>query len=365
MTLQSKSRFSFIPHQIKLILASTVGLLALNTVISGCASKPQSIDNLEGSKSDYVWPAPPEKPRIRYIGTLKSTKSVTGKQKQNLRDWFLGTKEEEDLILTKPYGVHSDSKGRVYVADTGIAGLVVFDLSNKEMQYWGTTGPGALKKPTGVTSDQNGNVYVSDVIGQRVVKFDSTGKFLAAFGGSELLTSPVGLVFSDQTQQLYVVDSKKHQILVFNLDGQVDFTIGQRGSGDGEFNFPTNIAMDQNGRIYVADTMNFRVQIFDRNAKHLKSFGNHGDRRGQFSRLKGIGIDRDGNIYTVDAAFNNVQIFNDKGQLLLTVGKPGTGPGGFYLPAGAHIDNDNRIFIADQLNLRIQMFEYIGESTMP
>ncbi|MEW8506550.1 MAG: 6-bladed beta-propeller [Candidatus Thiodiazotropha sp.] len=347
-------------NQSKLKLTATIALLVVITHISGCANKPQSTDNLQASATDHVWPAPPAKPRIRYVGTLNSEESLTGEKKRSLRDWFLGTKEETKLVLTKPYGVHSDSKGRVFVADTGIAGLVVFDLNKKEMVFWGTSGPGALKKPTGVTTDQEGNVYVSDVTNHRIVKFDKQGVFLTAFGGSEHLISPVGLVVDEETQQLYVVDSKKHQVIVFNMNGQVEFTIGSRGSGNGEFNFPTNIAMDRKGQLYVADTMNFRVQIFDKHGTHVSNFGKLGDRRGQFSRLKGIGIDSEGHIYAVDAAFNNVQIFNDKGELLLTLGQAGTGPGGFYLPAGAHVDHNNKIYVADQLNLRIQIFEYIG-----
>lgn len=357
--------FSLKRHQIRLIIAATVSLITLATLLSGCASKPKSSKDGESSTSDYVWPAPPANPRIRYLGELKSNESIAGEQKQSLRDWFLGSKEEEKLGLSKPYGVHSDSQGRVFVADTGIAGLVVFDLNNRKMVYWGTSGPGTLKKPTGVTTDQAGNVYVSDVIDQRVVKYDSTGQYLAAFGGSEILASPVGLAFNEQSQQLYVVDSKKHQIIVFNTDGKVAFTIGERGSDTGQFNFPTNIALDQSGRLYVADTMNFRVQILQSDGTHIKSFGKLGDRRGQFSRLKGIAVDREGHIYTVDAAFNNLQIFNQQGQLLLSFGKAGINPGEFYLPAGAHIDRNNRIYIADQLNLRIQMFEYVGKADNP
>lgn len=349
-------------YQPSLMLVSIICLTAIISLISGCASHPPSTNTEIDSAEKLVWPAPPEKPRIRYLGSLKSNESVAGEKKQSLRDWFLGKKEEERLALAKPYGVHSDSKGRVYVADTGIAGLVVFDLEKKSMTYWGNTGPGALKKPTGVTSDALGNVYVSDVIDHRVVVYDSEGRFQNALGGKDILDSPVGLVFNNKTQRLYVVDSKKHQIVVFNQEGEVDFTIGKRGADDGSFNFPTNIAIDKDSRLYVADTMNFRVQILDENGLYINSFGKLGDGRGHFSRLKGIGIDSEGHIYTVDAAFNNVQIFNQKGQLMLALGESGTGPGGFYLPAGAHVDQNNRIFIADQLNLRIQMFEYLGDT---
>ena len=346
----------------KRLLLQIIVLISIITLVSGCASPGPSSHDLQGQAENYVWPAPPEKARIRYLGSLKSSDSFDSDQGMGLREWFLGKEEEESRALIKPYGVHSDSQGRVYVADTGISGLVVFDLNNETMEFLGTSGPGTLKKPTGVTTDSNGNIYVSDVIDHRVVMYSNEGQFINAFGGSDVLISPVGLIFNDTTQQLYVVDSKRHQVIVFNKNGGVDFTIGERGSENGKFNFPTNIAIDGKGQIYLADTMNFRVQIFDQQGKFLKGFGNLGDGRGQFSRLKGIGVDIEGHIYTIDAAFNNMQIFNQGGQLLLTVGKSGTEPGGFYLPAGAHVDKNNRIFVADQLNQRIQMFEYLVET---
>ncbi|MES9853906.1 MAG: 6-bladed beta-propeller [Candidatus Thiodiazotropha sp. L084R] len=364
MSIEPKSVFSNLRHHSKYLLVSAYTLLLL-ILVTSCASHAPSSNGELNQTDNFVWPAPPAKPKIRFVGSLKSSESLSGGSKQTLRDWFLGKKEEQPLALIKPYGVHSDAQGRVYVADTGIAGLVVFDLNKQNLTYWGTTGPGALKKVTGVTTDSKGNVYVSDVIDHRIVIYDKNGSFKNAFGGKEILTSPVGLAFNNETQQLYVVDSKKHQVIVFNEDGGVDFTIGKRGADTGNFNFPTNIAMDKNGLLYISDTMNFRVQIFDQTGTYLNSFGKLGDGRGHFSRLKGIGVDREGHIYTVDAAFNNVQIFNQDGRLMLALGQSGTGPGGFYLPAGAHVDQNNRIYIADQLNQRIQIFEYLKDEDVP
>ncbi|WP_177420318.1 6-bladed beta-propeller [endosymbiont of Lamellibrachia barhami] len=344
------------------LLAAVVSGMLL---VSGCATHTPTPEAKVISPEQFVWPAPPQQPRVRYLGSLKSLEDVAGKPQQNLRDRLLGKKEGEHRSLIKPYGVHSDSKGRVFVADSGIAGLVVFDIEKKDLSFWGVSGPGAPRKPLGVTSDAQGNVYVSDVIDHRVVVFDNEGNYLNALGGQDILITPVGMVFNDRTQRLYVVDSKKHQIIVFDREGNVDFTIGQHGSETGNLNSPTNIAIDEEGRLYVADTLNFRVQIFAADGTHISTFGNIGDGRGDFSRLKGIGVDKEGHIYAVDAAFNNFQVFSQEGQLLLVVGQAGTGPGGFYLPAGAHVDKNNRIFIADQFNTRIQMFEYLGESDTP
>ena len=340
-----------------------VTLVALS---SGCATQAPVKETEEAKEAPQtVWPAPPEQPRIRYIGSLQSLEDVAGKKKKSMRDILMGEEEKGEITaLRKPFGVHSDSKGRVFVADTGFAGLIVFDLAKKDVSFWGVTGLGALTKPVGVTSDASGRVYVSDVIDKRVVVFDTNGKYLNAFGGKEVLKTPAGLVFNDTTQQLYVVDTKRHQILVFNQRGEIDFIIGDRGSEHGDFNFPTNIATDASGRLYVSDTMNFRIQLLEADGTFVRTFGEVGDRLGNVNRLKGIGVDTEGHIYAVDASYNNFQIFNQEGELLLFVGKAGIGPGEFSMPAGAHVDRNNKIFIADQLNRRIEMFEYLGEPSV-
>jgi len=347
--LRSSQRFT--------ILISVISVLLL---VSGCATQAP----VEKVKVEHQteWPAPPEQARIRYIGDLSK---LDGDEKEtSLRDVLMGKDENRVALLSKPYSVYSDSKGRVFVADTGIMGVVVFDLNDhNKASIWGASGTGAITKPGGVTSDEQGNVYVSDTITKRIVVFDTEGNYINAYGGEEILDSPAGLVFNEQTQRLYVVDTKKHKIFVFDQDGNVDFTIGANGTNPGYFNFPTNIAIDANGRLYVADSMNFRVQVLETDGTYVSHFGQNGDRRGDFYRLKGVGVDTDGNIYAVDASFQNFQIFNQQGELLLYVGDGGSGaPAKFALPAGMHVDKNNLVLIADQYNQRIQMFEFLGDS---
>ena len=48
-------------------------------------------------------------------------------------------------------------------------------------------------------------------------------------------------------------------ILVFNLQGNLINSLGNEGSGNGEFNRPSGIACDANGDLYVSDTLNHSV----------------------------------------------------------------------------------------------------------
>jgi hypothetical protein len=52
------------------------------------------------------------------------------------------------------------------------------------------------------------------------------------------------------------------QVLRF-IDGACLRTIGSRGSGNGQFESPRDVAVDFNGRIIVTDAGNNRLQFFN------------------------------------------------------------------------------------------------------
>jgi DNA-binding beta-propeller fold protein YncE len=143
------------------------------------------------------------------------------------------------------------------------------------------------------------------------------------------------------------------------MSGKVVSTIGQRGNGDGEFNFPTELRLD-GANLLVVDAMNFRVQAFDRSGVFQFAIGKPGDGIGSVFRPKGVAVDSEGDLYIVDGALGVVQVFNRQGQLLYYFGALGTHAGEFQLPAGLFIDRDDHVYVVDSFNRRVQVFQYSG-----
>jgi sugar lactone lactonase YvrE len=263
-------------------------------------------------------------------------------------------------VMVKPYGVAVSKLGRVYVTDTAARRVFVFDPEAKAVSFVGEKGPGKLTKPIGVAVDGEGKVFVADTTVNRVFGYDLKGQLAIAIGREGDLESPSGLAVDRARNLLYVADAKKHRVLCYStVDGTAVRTMGRRGGGPGEFNFPTNLFVNRNGRLYVTDTMNFRIQMFDPEGGFLAEFGTQGDTPGTLNRPKGVGVDSEGHIYVADSSFNNFQIFDALGRLLLYVGTGGTEPGEFFLPAGLSVDERDRIYVADQGNARVQVFEYL------
>jgi PKD repeat protein len=91
---------------------------------------------------------------------------------------------------------------------------------------------------------------------------------------------------------------------------------GSLGTGNGQFNNPTDLAVDNSGNVYVSDKGNNRIQKFASNGTYLGQWGGYGTGVGQFNSLGSIAVDGSGNVYVVDYGNNRTQKFNSVGLYL-------------------------------------------------
>jgi DNA-binding beta-propeller fold protein YncE len=236
---------------------------------------------------------------------------------------------------------------RIFVCDSKATSVGIFNLKSKEFSRMGNRSPGRLDRPINIAIDSDGSRYVADTGHKRVMVYDRDDNYLRALGDPASLNPSDVLISGDE---LYVCDVDNGRVLVLNKrDGTEKRTIGEKGSGEGQLFFPTNLAMDQDGNLFVSDTGNTRIVEFDRRGNFKVQFGQVGDRPGMFTRPKGIALDREGRLYVVDSAFENVQLFDRDHRLLLFFGGPGNIPGGINLPAKVAIDYDHVEFFKDRV----------------
>lgn len=350
------------------ILAVLAGILvAFYPAIGFCASpalKSNKIENDVG-KQQLVWPLPPEKPRIRFLQQIHGVSDIAAPRKSSMLERLAGVKKGDFRpYFVKPYGISTDSQGRIYVTDNGQATVFVLDRERHAVSYIGLDGQPRLQQPMGITVDAKDRVWLADAGAQRVYAFDSQLKLRAVLGKKGELMNPVGVATDLSRNRLYVADSKQHCIVVYDTEtGLMAGKFGKRGFGDGEFNFPTDLTVSNDGRIYVADTMNRRIQVFDPQYKLVDKFGAEGVAWGQFHKPKSVALDRYQNIYVVDADFCNFQIFDQKKRLLMFLGEFGDAPGQFAVPKQIHIDANNFLYVVDQSNGRIQILRLLDGNT--
>ncbi len=335
----------------------TFGFIVL---LSSCAS-PDLQPKGDRPSSTIVWPLPPEQPRIAFMRNIAEPNDLGIKKSffRKVFEFIVGKEAEPHLI--RPYGVFSDGKGKLYVADTGLQAVHIFDFDKKIYTQIFKLPGGRLLSPIGVTSDPSGKIYVSDSVINRVFVYSSKGEFSYVIGKEGDLQRAAGIAVNPKNDQIYVVDTAGHKVVAYDQTGNKIAEIGHRGGENGEFNFPTHISIDNDGKLYITDSMNFRVQVFEADGRFISKFGKLGNRLGTFSKPKGIGVDREGHIYVVDGIYDTVQIFDMEGKLLLNFGKSGTGDGNFWLPAGIYIDGKDHIYIADTYNNRVSEFRYLPQ----
>lgn len=337
--------------------ALLTSLVVLGAVAAGAGQKTASAPQ-DDPYADFVWPPPPDTPRIK-LETVWSGRSDV-EAESRLKKLLIGASPQSPYDrLRKPFAVAFDSKGRVLVTDSGNASLVRFDRSERRYDVFGTQGAVRLKLPLGIGMGPDDTAYVADAGLRQVVAFDPEGDVTAVFGHRDELTNPTDAALSPDGSRLYVADSKAQQVVVFDAKtGTRLSAFGRRGEAEGEFNFPTSLAFGPEGNLYVVDQLNSRVQIFDPDGEVLDRFGALGVDFGNFVRPKDVAVDELGLIYVTDNAFNNVQLFDADLSLLTYVGEGGAGPGRFKGASGVAVRGEE-MAVVDQLGARLQIFRFL------
>ncbi|HLF18713.1 MAG TPA: NHL repeat-containing protein [Candidatus Omnitrophota bacterium] len=132
---------------------------------------------------------------------------------------------------------------------------------------------------------------------------------------TEGLQEPIDAAVND-SGDIYVLDRKQAKVSVFNPQGELKSSFGQRGSNIGEFNQPKAVALTLTGNVVVADTGNSRVQVFGPQGEFVFQLGHYGKDEGQFKSPDSIAIDNIGNIYIGDSTNKTISKFSPNGAFL-------------------------------------------------
>jgi tripartite motif-containing protein 71 len=197
--------------------------------------------------------------------------------------------------------------------------------------------------------------------------------FLTYFGthgtGDKNFDRPMGV--DDKYVTLMVADYGNNRVVTYySIQRTFRGKWGSPGTGDGEFNGPTDVAMYFEGidpkYVYVVDSGNNRIQKFDGAGNFVAKWGTLGDADGEFNRPVSVAVDYQGYVYVTDHGNNRVQKFDSHGTFMLKWGSDGTEAGQFRGPYGIAAEGDERydpkyIYVTDQGNHRVQIFTSSGE----
>ncbi|BDG06846.1 SMP-30/gluconolactonase/LRE family protein [Anaeromyxobacter oryzae] len=339
-------------------LAAALAGALLAGALGGCATASKKPDK------DLVWPPPPEKARIKFVKAFSSEEQLrTGAFDVALR---VLVPSSGDVVVAQPTGLAlTPDEKALFVACSSAGRLLRVDLSSGSMKIVAQDEGRSPSRPFSVAVDAAGKFYVSDLAQNAIWVYAPDGKFLLRLQNA-FLERPTGIAIDRRRQLLYVVSgvsnhSDKHRVEVFSLAGEHVRTIGTRGSGPGEFNFPTNVAVGPDGTLYVVDMLNFRIQVFDPEGQLLGMFGQIGaGQPGTFDKAKAIALDAFGNIYVTDSQQGFVQLFNPRYEPLMAFAGRANVPGFMLVPTAIVIDSRNTIYVADFAAGLVNVYELIN-----
>ena len=219
-----------------------------------------------------------------------------------------------------------------------------------------TTALTGLDKPLGlaVAGDL---LYVGNA-GRKDVEVYSLSqqKYLRSLGGLGAFQMPNSIaVASDGT--VVVADSKQNVIQVYLASGAHAQTIGATGSANGQFNFPSAVAIDDT-RIVVGDQGNHRIQTFDRAGQFAGTFGSEvvsgksrDDYKGKFTSIAGVALSG-ANLLVLDSAHAYVQVLDAAGNFQGFLGSSGSCPTCMKLGLDVAVTADGAVLVTDPENSR-------------
>jgi DNA-binding beta-propeller fold protein YncE len=295
---------------------------------------------------------PSDIPAVSWYATVNSaTLGKSSNLLQKIETVILGNQQAS---LLRPVTVFATDTANIWISDQGHGRIIHVQHGKRNEFIERKENP--WTSLIGITGSAKGKILFSDSE-ENALYISDGDNHTALFSSSINLVKPTGIAYSVSSGEIWVTETGKHRITLFDGNGKIIRSTGTRGTGNGEFNFPTAIWIDSSGKAFIVDAMNFRIQIFDHDGNHILSFGEQGDASGYFARPKGIATDSRGNIWVSDALFNNIQVFDPLGNLLHYFGSRGTGRGEFRMPSGLFIDSNDFLYIADSYNARIEIYK--------
>jgi len=275
------------------------------------------------------------------------------------------------IIDSWPRDIEADASGNVFIADTNGNKIRKYDPQGNLVLEIGSSGnaPGQFSRLRAISIDQNGNIYAADKTTQLSV-FDAAGTLLwnnqaTITTGNNYLINPQGMS-RDVAGNIYVADTGRRQILIYDASGNYLRSIGPSGPG---WNFGSNVAVTvaADGSIFVlmrhqTETLIGFNQVFKfTNAgDFISSWGAKGRAPGELWEPQGMTIGPTGNILVAGFQGHNIVTYDQQGNLVEEFNGHNIQPGEFAHVRGAVVGENANLYVTDFWNQLVQVFDRYG-----
>jgi DNA-binding beta-propeller fold protein YncE len=272
----------------------------------------------------------------------------------------------DGLRMSFPSRVFVDrDNGEVYVVDGGNSRVLVYTYDLYPLLSIGVSD--GLESPVGVAVGGDGYVYVAQVPGKggtqsRISVFNPALSWerdivFQGFAGAEAFR-PRNLLVTPQGE-FYVTGDRFTGLVILDADGAFVRLLNVEDSVGGEAPrqaMISDMVLDSSGLLFLLSEEMGRVYVFDGNGVLQRSFGNKGGGPGKLSRPRGIALDELGRrVLVVDYMRHTVNVYSWEGEHLFDFGGKGWRDGWFQFPNDIAVDAAGDVLVADTFNNRVQV----------
>jgi hypothetical protein len=212
--------------------------------------------------------------------------------------------------------------GTLAVVDRGRQVVIRLDANGARLAEWGPRfGQGLVGQDlVGIAADGDG-WWLLDRGALHILRLDNRGQAqpdrtldlvpLSTYGPNGLATNGHG--------NLYVADTGRNRVLVFNAGGPLTGSIGGTGSDLGKLKQPMFLAFAPDGALFVSDLENARIQRFDADRRATNAWPAP-------VHAWGVAVDSLGRVFIPDADSRVVRMFGPDGSQLAEFGGAGSSP---------------------------------------
>jgi len=264
--------------------------------------------------------------------------------------------------------------GEVFVCDSRRNRILIFD--SKGSYRYQIHGGAVFSSPRDVAVDQDGYLFVlgHHVDGRSLLQLDFDGMFMREI---ELSGNPVtegvisnltSIAISPSGDRLYVVDSNRLEVLIIDREGVVERVIELATVPLEEARQDMLVGrVDVYGdRMLLGMPSEARVRVYDLDGNLLTSVGQRGSAPCHLTRPAAGALDADGSVLVVDSQRMAVAGFDyEANRCVGDYFRPGGGPGSLYYPVDIALDTMGRVYLSQGYEGRVQVYEGFLPAAVP
>ena len=221
-----------------------------------------------------------------------------------------------------------------------------------------------LRRPSSVGIDSQGNIYVADTGKRRIVVFDPAGKFVATYGdpgqGPNQIWEPISVAVAPDGRS-YVVDKTLKKIVIYDVTHKPIKEIDFKDEA------PLSVRV-ANGQLFVTTPSGVVIGSLD--GQFQTGYISKGKKSGQFDTPGAVAVGSDGTLYVADTLNYRIQAIGTNGKVKWVYGAsiPASqavqyqgADRKFGLPSSIAIDGNGFLYVVDGLSSQLVVLDSSGQ----